>query len=179
MRITGKIVGANIDFKTGKPTLSFEINERNDFKALVDELGGKDKLSVEIKPYRKKRSLDSNAYFWVLVDQLAAKLGRGKTEIYKEYIREIGGVSDTVCVVNSAVERFRSQWQGKGLGWFTEATESKIEGCTTVTVYYGSSTFDTAQMSRLLDMCIEDCKEQGIQVETPEEIARMKALWGE
>jgi hypothetical protein len=179
MRITGKIVGANIDFKTGKPTLSFEVNERNDFKALVDEMRDKEKLSIEVKPYRKKRSLDSNSYFWVLVDQLAAKLGRGKTEIYKEYIREIGGVSDTVCVVNSAVERFRAQWQGKGLGWFTEATESKIEGHTIVTVYYGSSTFDAAQFSRLLDMCIEDCKEQGIQVETPEEVARMKALWGE
>ncbi len=179
MRLTGRIAGASVDFASGKSILTLEVNEKNDFKLLVDEMRDKDKLSIEVKPYRKKRSLDSNAYFWVLVDQLAAKLGRGKTEIYKEYIREVGGVSDTVCVVNSAVERFRSQWQGKGLGWFTEATESKIEGCTIVTVYYGSSTFDTAQMSRLLDMCIEDCKEQGIQVETPEEIARMKVLWGE
>jgi hypothetical protein len=179
MRVTGRIAGASIDFSTGKSILTLEVNERNDFKLLVDEMRDKEKLSIEVKPYRKKRSLDSNAYFWVLVDQLAAKLGRGKTEIYKEFIREIGGVSDTVCVVNSAVERFRTQWQGKGLGWFTEATESKIEGCTIVTVYYGSSTFDTAQMSRLLDMCIEDCKEQGIQVETPDQIARMKALWGE
>lgn len=179
MTITGKIIGAEVDFRSGKPRLTFEVNEKNAFKDLVDELGSKDKLSIEVKPYRKKRSLDSNSYFWVLVDQLAATLGRGKTEIYKEFIREIGGVSDTVCVVNSAVERFRSQWQGKGLGWITEATESKIEGCTIVTVYYGSSTFDSAQMSRLLDMCIEACKEQGIQVETPEEVARMKALWGE
>lgn len=179
MRVTGRIAGASVDFASGKSMLTLEVNEKNDFKLLVDEMRDKDKLSIEVKPYRKKRSLDANAYFWVLCDKLAEKLCKSKTEVYRELIREIGGVSDTVCVVNSAVERFRSQWQGKGLGWFTEATESKIEGCTIVTVYYGSSTFDTAQMSRLLDMCIEACKEQGIQVETPEEVARMKSLGGE
>lgn len=91
MRVTGRIAGASVDFSTGKSILTLEVNEKNDFKLLVDEMRDKEKLSVEIKPYRKKRSLDSNAYFWVLVDKLAAKLGRGKTEIYKEYIREIGG----------------------------------------------------------------------------------------
>ena len=71
MRVTGKIVGASIDFKTGKPTLTLEVNERNDFEALVDEMRGKDKLSIEVKPFRQRRSLDANAYAWVLIDKLA------------------------------------------------------------------------------------------------------------
>lgn len=170
---------ANIGVMTNKPGLMLEINERSEFTALVDELSDKEKLSIEIKPYREKRSLDANAYFWVLCDKLAEKLRRSKTEIYRELIREIGGVSETVCVVNAAVERFRANWQAKGLGWQTEAVESKIEGCTNVTVYFGSSTFDKAQMARLLDLTIQECREQGIPTETPDQIAEMKARWGE
>lgn len=179
MKMTGRILGANIGFLTNKPCLNIEINERNEFIELVDELADKDKLSIEIKPYREKRSLDANAYFWVLCDKLADKLNKSKTEIYRELIREIGGVSDTVCMIDSAVGRFRANWQAKGLGWQTEATESKIEGCTNVTVYFGSSTFDKAQMSRLLDLTIQECREQNIPTETPDQIAEMKARWGE
>ena len=179
MKMTGRILMANIGIMTNKPGLMLEINERNEFTALVDEMADKDKLSIEIKPYRERRSLDANAYFWVLCDKLAEKLRKGKTELYRELIRDIGGVSETVCVVNSAVERFCANWQAKGLGWQTETAESKIEGCTNVTVYFGSSTFDRDQMARLLDLTIQECREQGIPTETPEEIARLKSLWGE
>ena len=179
MKVSGRITGANIGFMTNKPSLILEINERNEFKALVDELAEKEKLSIEIKPYRERRSLDANAYFWVLCDKLAEKLNKGKSEIYRELIRDIGGVSDTVCMINPAVERFRANWEAKGLGWQTEAVESKIEGCTNVTVYFGSSTFDKAQMGRLLDLTIQECREQNIPVETPDQIAEMKARWGE
>ena len=179
MKMTGRIADTYIGFLTGKPSLTLEINEKSEFEALVDELGNKEKLSIEIKPYRERRSLDANAYFWVLCDKLAEKLNKGKTEIYRELIREIGGVSETVCMINSAVERFCSNWQAKGLGWQTEAVESKLEGCTNVTVYFGSSTFDKEQMARLLDLTIQECQEQGIPTETPDQIAEMKARWGE
>lgn len=179
MRISGRIVGANIDFRTNKPQLSLEINEVNDFKQLVDEMNGLEKLSIEIKPYRARRSLDANAYFFVLADKLAEKLNTTKEEIYRNAIKEIGGVSETVCVKNKAVERLCEGWRNQGLGWQTDTFPSKLEGCTNVILYYGSSTYDSAQMSRLLDLIIQDCKEQGIPTETPDEIARLKALWGE
>lgn len=179
MRLTGKIVGGSIDLKTGKPMLTLEINERNDFELLVDEMRDKDKLSIEVKPFKARRSLDANAYCWVLMDRLAEKLHRGKTEIYREYIKDIGGVSETVCVKNSAVERLCEGWSKNGIGWQTETFESKIEGCTNVILYYGSSTFSSEQMARLIDLVCEDCKLQGIPTETPNEIARLKALWGE
>lgn len=179
MKITGRIVGASTDFKTGKPCLTLEINERSDFELLVDEMRDKDKLSIEVKPYRERRSLDANAYAWVLMDRLSEKLHKSKTEIYREYIKDIGGVSETVCVRNSAVERLCEGWAKNGIGWQTETFESKISGCTNVVLYYGSSTFTTAQMSALLDLIIQDCHEQGIVTDTPNEIASMKALWGE
>ena len=179
MKVSGKIVGANIDFKTNKPMLMLQINELNDFKQLVDDMNQCDKLSIEIKHFRARRSLDANAYAWVLMDKLAEKLGESKIDIYREYVKHIGGNSETVCVKNSAVERLKEGWGKNGIGWVTETFPSKLEGCTNVLLYYGSSTYDSAQMARLLDLIIQDCKEQGIPTETPDEIARLKALWGE
>lgn len=179
MRITGRIVGANIDFNTGKPTISFEVNERNDFKLMVDELRDREKLTIEVKPYRARRSLDANAYCWVLIDRLAEKLCESKEVIYRQYITHIGGNSEIVCVKNNAVERLCSGWRRNGLGWQTETFDSKISGCTNVVLYYGSSVYDSAQMARLLDLIIQDCKELGIPTETPDEIAKLKAMWGE
>lgn len=178
MVITGRIVGANIDFNTKKPTISFEINERNDFERMVDDLKDKEKLSIEVKPYREKRSLDANAYFFVLVDKLSQKLNIPKTEIYRNAIKEIGGVSETVCVRESAVERLCEGWSKNGLGWQTDTFPSKIEGCTNVILYYGSSTYDKEQMARLIENIVQDCQAVGIETRTPEEIANLISLWG-
>lgn len=179
MRVTGKIVGANIDFQTGKPTISFEVNEKNDFKLMVDELREREKLTIEVKPYRERRSLDANAYFFVLVDKLAEKLNTTKEEIYRNSIKEIGGVSETICVRDKAVKRLCESWSKNGLGWQTDTFPSKIEGCTNVILYYGSSTYDTAQMSRLIDNIVQDCKAVGIETRTPDEIANLLSMWGE
>lgn len=179
MRATGKIVGANIDFKTNKPVLMLEVNERNDFEQIVDELKDKDKLSIEVKPYREKRSLDANAYFFVLADKLAAKLNLSKEEVYRNAIKDIGGVSETVCVKTRAVERLCEGWSQNGIGWQTETFPSKIDGCTNVILYYGSSTYDTEQMSRLIDHIVQDCRAVGIETRTPDEIANLLSMWGE
>lgn len=177
MKITGRIVGANIDFRTNKPCLTLEVNERNDFEALVDEMRDKDKLSIEVKPYRERRSLDANAYFFVLADKLATKLNITKEEVYRNAIKQIGGVSETVCVKDQAVTRLCEGWRNNGLGWQTDTFPSKIPGCTNVILYYGSSTYDTAQMSRLIDNVVQDCKAVGIETCPPDELARLLSLW--
>ena len=73
MKFTGKLKQPIIDFMTHRLTLLFEPNE--DFRQAYEELKGYDKLSLEIKPYRRKRSLDANAYYWVLLTKLAKILG--------------------------------------------------------------------------------------------------------
>ena len=173
MRITGKIVGANIDFKTGKPTLSFEINERNDFKALVDELGGKDKLSIEVKPYRQHRSLNANAYAWSLIGRIADILRAGKDEIYLKLLKRYGQ-SELISVLSHVPI-------GNYVKYYEEAGESKLNGkdFTHYRVYKGSSEFDTREMSIFIDGVVSEAKKLGIQTETPNQIAEMKALWGE
>jgi hypothetical protein len=177
--LTGKISDLSLNFKTGKAKLTLELNEKNVATALYDELNQVEKLSVKIAKFRNKRSLDANAYCWVLLDKLSEKLNRPKVELYREEIRGMGGISETVCVVNDAVEKLRNGWERNGIGWLTETMPSKIEGCTNVTLYYGSSTFDTEQMSRLISNIVQDCQAEGIDTRTPDELANLLSLWGE
>ena len=135
------------------------------------------KYVAEIKEWRAKRSLDANSYFWVLLDKLAEVMRVEKTELYREYVKEIGGNSEIVCVVDSAVDKLRQGWEGHGIGWLTDTMTSKLDGCTNVVLYYGSSTYDGAQMQRLIQMVVEDCKIQGIETMTPAELARLTEEW--
>ena len=136
----------------------------------------KDK-EYEIRRVYKKRSLDANAYCWVMLDRLSALMGIPKEELYQHHIREIGGVSDTVCVPDKALKRLKAIWEEKGLGWQVETFPSKLEGCTNAILYYGSSVFDTKQMSRLIDSIVTECQLAGIETKSKEEIDSLLNQW--
>ena len=174
--MTGRIVDGSRGL-TGKPRLTLEINENEAFETAFDELHAKEKISIELKPYREKRSKDANSYFWVLCGKLAAKLRIPKEDIYREYVREIGGNFYTTCLIEDEVQAACDCWARNGIGWIYDILPSKLKGCKIALLYYGSSEYDTAQMSRLIDMVVYDCKENGIETATPNEIADMLNLW--
>lgn len=173
--LTGTIQSTAISMD-GKPLITFAVNEYQDCLKMAQELSGVP-VSIKVTKKKKKRSLDSNAYFWILVDKLSAKMNIPKEEIYRNAIRNIGGVSETVCVRNEAVDKLRLGWSKNGLGWQTETTPSKIAGCTNVILYYGSSTYDQKQMTRLIDNIVQDCKAVGIETLTPLELSRLTEAW--
>jgi len=149
-----------------------------DIRALFDKLKDGD-VNVELKKWRNPRSLDANAYAWVLIDKIAAALSLDKVEVYREAIRDIGGVSTIVCAQNTAVEKLCEGWRHNGLGWQTEMFPSKLGGCTNVILYYGSSTYDTKQMSTLIDHLITDAKGLGIETLPPVKLAMMMENGGQ
>lgn len=144
---------------------------------LFDELQGKD-VSVEIKKLSKRRSLDANALCWYIIDKIAEKTNLKKTEVYKNAIRDIGGVSDVVCVRDYAVEKLTNGWTEHGQGWQVELSPSRLRGCTNVTLYYGSSVYDSKQMSALIDSLIQDATALGIPTPTQQEIEKSLEIWG-
>lgn len=154
-----------------------EITKLNAFAVLgqaVSQLEDGKTYTVEIKEKKQKRSREANAYAWALLDKLATKLHIPKEDIYRDVIKNIGGNNETVCVQNKAVERLCEGWKRNGIGWVFDTFESKIEGCTNVILYYGSSTYDSAQMHRLIDLIVQECKQQNIETLTSEELARLK-----
>lgn len=136
----------------------------------------KKKYVVEIKEFRNKRSLRANAYAWELIDKLAEKLKTEPTDIYRRLIRSIGGVSTVVSAYDIASDRLMRNWTEKGLGWQAE-TLGTHDGMRDIVLYYGSSTYDTAQMSRLIDLLVQECEQQDIETLTPAELELMKGAW--
>lgn len=172
-KIKASISNLAFDLK-GNQVLS--LVTKNDCRGIFDDLKDKD-LSVELKIFRKDRSLNANSYFWVLLDELCAKMRTSKEETYRRYIKDLGGNCETVCVKNKAVKKLCEGWEHNGLGWQTDTMSSKLDGCTNVILYYGSSTYNTEQMSRLIDMVVQDCKAVGIETMTPAELAVVLNDW--
>lgn len=167
-----------IEFKTNKPEFKFLMNGRVEIsfiteKSILRQLEGlKDdiELSVQVKEYRKKRSLSQNAYMWVLLDEIGKAVNRSKEDIYRELVKDYG-VFEIIPLKDEAVKRFNHNWAKNGLGWFTDVLgKSKLKGYTNLIVYYGSSTYDTKEMTRLLDAVINECQELGINTMTLSEI---------
>ena len=161
--------------RDGKEWLVTLATQEN-FSEAYDELDGKE-VSFEIKQLRKHRSLDANAYCWVLIDKIAEKTGVRKTEVYRQAIKEIGGVSDTICVMDKAVERLREGWEKNGIGWQTDTLKSQLPGCTNVVLYYGSSVYDSKQMASLIDSLIQEAEGLGIPTITDNEAEKLIGKW--
>ena len=161
---------------TGKQRLVLELE--GDFRQKFAELKDHD-VRVEIKKWRKKRSLDANAYAWVLIDKIAQAARVDKITVYRQAIKEIGGVSQIVCAHTEAVDKLREGWEAHGLGWQTDTTPSKLDGCTNVILYYGSSVYDSKQMAALIDSLVQDAQALGIETLPPAELARLQSQWEE
>jgi len=138
--------------------------------AQYDELIDKD-LDISIKVHRGKRSLNANAFLWLLCNELGNKLRLSKEEIYLNSLRHYGQ-SEIVSVISTA--------NVKGIfKYYDELGQGEVNGkaFTHYKVYKGSSEYDTSEMSILLDGVVEEAKEQGIQVLSASEIDLLKREW--
>ena len=164
--------------ESGKQEIVLRLTSKediSDLKAVIDR--GKE-LAVEVKQYRPRRSLDANAYCWVLCQKIAESIMQTPENVYRKFIHEVGAKVSYYPIEDNEVDSFIATWGKLGIGWFAEvAWDSKLEGYTTVKAYWGSSSFDTKQMSILIDEIVTECKELGIETMTPAEIESLKSQW--
>lgn len=133
---------------------------------------------LEVKEHRKKRSLDANAYAWVLINKLADAMRITPLEVYRQAIVNIGCNHEILPIKEEAADHFKKIWEAKGLGWpVLDLGKSKIPGYRNLVCYYGSSTYDTKQMSQLIDNLVQDCKSLDIETLSPERLALLKEAW--
>jgi hypothetical protein len=133
---------------------------------------------LEVKEHRQKRSLDANAYAWVLINKLADAMRITPVEVYRQAIQNVGGNYEILPVKEEAAGHFKRIWEAKGLGWpCVDMGKSKIAGYRNMRAYYGSSTYDTRQMSQLIDNLVQDCKALDIETMTPEKLSLLMENW--
>lgn len=135
---------------------------------------------LEVKEHRKKRSLDANAMAWKLLGELSAVMKVPSEEIYRDYIRDVGGNYEIVPVRADHIEDWDRIWCAGHYGRSTvDMGECRtIPGYHYIKSYISSSDFDVLQMSRLLDLIITDCKQVGIDVMSERERSLLLEEWG-
>ena len=133
---------------------------------------------IEVKEHRKKRSLDANAYAWVLINKIADALRITPKEIYRQAIQNVSGNYEVIPIKEEAVDHFKQIWEAQGLGWpCVDIGKSKIQGYRNLRAYYGSSTFSVSQMQVLIDNLCQDCRALGIEVKSEEELKSLMGAW--
>jgi hypothetical protein len=134
---------------------------------------------LTVKEHRKKRSLDANAYAWVLINKVADALRLTPKEVYRMAIQDIAGNHEILPIKTEAADKFKEVWEAQGLGWpCIDIGRSKIDGYRNMKAYYGSSTYDTRQMSLLIDHLIQDCKALDIETLPPDKLALLLEAQG-
>ena len=171
----GELSGVSKDIVTGGYNIVFSTGE---LPAGVNDISGA-KLTVTAKKYRKKRSLDANAYSWVLLDKMAKALGSTSEEVYEEMLRRYGYPlydEDEKPVIISLkagtdISALDIHLKLIGEGHVQDKLFKHYK------VIRGQSTYDTKEMSTFIDGIVSEAKELGIETLTPTELERIKAAW--
>lgn len=180
MEFTGQIKGISNDYITGNMLITFSVNEKSNILPEYEKLKSCEKLQVEVKKYRKKRSLDANAYAWAIMSQMAAILKTDKDSIYELMLQKYGtpyldenGASEKISVLsNIDVSKFGIHTKFIGKGYVGDKEFSHY------IVIKGSSEYTTKEMADFIDGIVSDAQELGIETLPPEELRMMKERWG-
>lgn len=171
MEARGRLNSITKDFLTDKPIVSFVLDHT---PAEMEKLRDCD-LDIVAKKHRERRSLDANAYAWVLLQKIAEAIQSDKDTVYMEMLmRYSRAFRHVICRPEAAEEIKRAFRTCEELG---EVTVHGQTG-TQLRVYIGSSQFDTKQMSVFLDGIVSEAQELGIDTRTPDEIRKMEEVWG-
>lgn len=173
----GQLTDISIDYLSKKPKIQLVINTNE--ITYLEELKGLE-LDIELDKHREKRTLNANAYCWVLCDKIAKKLTVPdavitKEDVYKDAILNIGTFQPMI-VEEKAYDNLKRIWEKQGLGFLIQEVSRK-DKCIRINCYYGSSTYNTKEMSLLIELLVQQAKEQGIETETQAEIDSLLRSW--
>lgn len=160
-----------------KQLITVEVDD--DFRDKYQKLKGKE-IDIDIRPHRKKRSKDANAYLHVLISKIAAAQNLSEDEVKRHLVLQYGAQAmnedgTTIGVKVPSKTNISQLWP------YTKCFNQRWENGTLFSfyiVYKGTHEMDTKEMARLIDGAVWEAKELGIETATPDEIARMKGLYG-
>lgn len=174
MDFTGRIIGVSKAWKDKGYQLVFLVNEEPNG---IDELNDKD-LKIRVVKSTNPRSLNANAYFHVLCDKLRQKLNISMAHMKNILITSYGQIEyitegQPLVYKTNAPTEYIQELEDAHMKFIKQGED----GAYWYKVYRGSHTYDSKEMSVLLDGTIEEAKSQGIETKTPDEIARLISMW--
>lgn len=157
---------------TAKGRQRLVIDLAEDFRPYFDAYKGKE-LSVEIKPFREKRSLDANALCWKLCEEIADVLRLSKNEVYIQMLKDYGQSDIVSALADVDVSYYFKYYEAAGTGTVNGKRFIHYK------VFKGSSEYDRREMSILLDGIVREARQLDIPVWSRQEIEAIKEAWGE
>ena len=150
IKTTGKITGLQLDYRSKKPIASVELNaEPADIEKLFDL-----KLDIKLEKAKKKRSLDANAMLWACLSEIAGANGMPNWDAYLHELKRYGKYTH-ILVKEEALEDIKSLWRE------TEEV-GKRGNMVELICFFGSSTYNSTEFSKLLEGVISDMKDLGL-----------------
>ena len=141
-----------------------------------------DEQIYELRLYRAPRTLSQNAYYWQLLTKVASKLRMKKPELHNRMLRDYGKpmyVADQLVLVylpdTEEAERTALGSEKHHLKPTSQVKKDR-DGVMrrTYVMLRGSSDYNTAEMSALVDGIVQEAKAQGIETMTPAELAQLR-----
>lgn len=174
MECTGKLHSINRDWKSGKIIISFEINEEP--TEAINSITSCEKLNIVANPFRKKRSLDANAYCWAIITKIAnhPDIKSSKEEVYEEMLQKYGYLYQDEEGYIVGTYKFDTDISKVPGHWKFYKSNGKFNSYLMIK---GSSEYNTSEMAHFIDMVVQEAKELGIETLTPAELERMKVEW--
>lgn len=174
MEIEAKLIEKGFDYSTLDHTLTFKLPHSFDEDELNTFITRNLNKTLTIKEPTTKRSLDANAYCWVLLQKIAERIGSDKWSVYIEEIKKYSRVFTHICCREEAIPKIAEEFRayeivgdisiGSGIG-------------KQIRVYYGSSTFTKEEMQVFLNGVVSDAKELGIKTLEDLELERIVSEW--
>lgn len=179
----GKILKAYHDYVTGTDIVVF-VPEQKALEA-CESLRDK-RLTLNIKQYRQKRSLNANSYYWALLSKICEATGVDSNYQHNLNLRECGYLEqdeDGNVISVDVADTEAGERKADYAEYYHLYPTSNVYTRDGVTVrqYYllrGSSTFNTKEMAILIDIAVDQAKDLGIETATPEQINEYLQRWG-
>ena len=183
--LTGKIhsVAFSVD---GKPLISFEVNEGQPALKMAQKFKDSPKIKLKVTEYKAKRSLDANAYYWLLIGKLSKALNISTSYCHNVMLRRYGvleTVDDTHVYLLFPDTDEAQKEVDEAETYHVKPTSNVRTGndgkmYRTYMLLKGSHDYNTAEMATLISGLRDECTNVGIPVETPDEIANLLSLMG-
>lgn len=175
MNTRGTLTSLSISFPSRRAAVTFEVAAE---PAELEKYKDMD-LDIDFDRHKEKRSLNANSYFHLLCDKLRQKLGISMAECKNHLIASYGqieyiGEAQAIIKTNVPPEKMREVEY-----LHTWPIKVDAEGACWYRVYRGSHTYDSAEMAKLIDGTVQECKAQGIETMTPMQIKIMVEMWGQ
>ena len=132
----------------------------------------------ECSEKRIKRSLSANAYFHVLCQKVAEKTSQSLTEVKNQVIADYGQLDKDLGTV---ILRDDIDWKSlQSLHLHPTTATRTLDDGKLYRVYYimrGSHTYDTKEMTTLINGMVQEAKAVGVETLTPMELQQMIGRW--